>query len=369
MKTDKRILDFLNTTLPTPKGGVLTVKDFTHVEGTLYYILHCSICSEDKELFKEPIKSTRVELTRKRYPCGCAKAPKWSKEQSEVLFKRRCEELGFEYLGIEGDFKGVHSRLRIYNPSTDNFWNTSSFLVLKRKGLHDPILRSESIRKSKGISLKERETQISKILGHIKGDYLGLEEDYKGSHTKFSWLCKNNHKISMSITNFLRGQRCKHCSFIKQKEQGLICGYLPDRKDEIDNLYVIHFKKDGIIKIGRTLNFATRLVNTEGLLSKSDHEITDLCFLGVFKGTHEKIFKAEQEIQEELTVRGFHAQWVPWTTEGFHEDAKDIALSFCRSYDFKEDLVTKGKLNKLTTDEVEIAMTRANVAKYLKTLT
>ena len=62
---------------------------------TRVYILTCSVCAEDPELFGEGyFKSTLPNLVSGRTPCGCAKSRKWSEDEYQIQAKRMCNELG-----------------------------------------------------------------------------------------------------------------------------------------------------------------------------------------------------------------------------------------------------------------------------------
>jgi hypothetical protein len=41
-------------------------------------------------------------------------------------------------------------------------------------------------------------------------------------------------------------------------------------------------------------------------------------------GTHQEVYDTEQWMHEELTDRGFHADWITWTSECFTEDSEDM---------------------------------------------
>ena len=54
---------FVGSTLPTPKGGVLTVIGLSARESRAkYYKTRCSICSEDTELFPDLFESKKDHL-------------------------------------------------------------------------------------------------------------------------------------------------------------------------------------------------------------------------------------------------------------------------------------------------------------------
>ncbi|WP_413788375.1 hypothetical protein [Vibrio campbellii] len=52
---------FIGTKLSTPKNGILTVVGRS-VKNPRKYIVHCSICSPDREMFREELRMERVHL-------------------------------------------------------------------------------------------------------------------------------------------------------------------------------------------------------------------------------------------------------------------------------------------------------------------
>ena len=53
------------------------------------YTVECSVCKKDPELFYDgKFLITKGKLLVGRLPCGCSKAPRWTKEQYEIMIKR-----------------------------------------------------------------------------------------------------------------------------------------------------------------------------------------------------------------------------------------------------------------------------------------
>ena len=69
------------------------------------YLVHCSICSEDKELFPE-IWTRKGELDRGKLSCACSKNYSYSRQQYEVLCKRKCDTLGVTFINVIADQTG-----------------------------------------------------------------------------------------------------------------------------------------------------------------------------------------------------------------------------------------------------------------------
>lgn len=311
--------DFIGREFKTHKGGTLKVTGVAGKKGAVtVFTLKCSICSEDLELFPEgSLVSTKGNLTDNKTPCGCSKAPKWSKWQFEVLIKRACTKKGYLFLGFVGEFKGRGTYIRLHNPA-NNTWestNISSFLH------HKTGCPLEA--KNKRWTSEERKQQIQEVFNVEGGVFLGWESDiYKNAHSKFIWLCPEGHKCTTEINSFLKThRRCKDCAKMRLKEDGIGYGYYPSRKEEQDYLYITHFKKGDYIKIGRSFDIERRL---NQLLSLSDHKRKEVEFLAVYTGRHENVYNIEQQIHKELTSHGFYHEKSEWTTETFYIGCESV---------------------------------------------
>lgn len=63
------------------------------------YLVSCSICSSDPELFPE-IWARKGDLLAHKLSCGCATHPSYSKEQYETMCRRKCYQHGVTFLGL-----------------------------------------------------------------------------------------------------------------------------------------------------------------------------------------------------------------------------------------------------------------------------
>src|SRR3990167_3703884 len=81
------------------------------------YTVKCNKCSGDSELYGNgEFLITKSKILDGRMPCGCSKAPKRTKEQYEILIKRACSEDNYKFMGWDGEFIGVKSRVLIECP-------------------------------------------------------------------------------------------------------------------------------------------------------------------------------------------------------------------------------------------------------------
>jgi hypothetical protein len=93
-----------------------------------YFILECSVCSKDTELFPYgSLISSKGDLIRGRLPCGCSRIPKWTEDQNKIRIQRECDKRGYVFHGWCGEYIGKETKLSLENPVTDNIWNTTEF--------------------------------------------------------------------------------------------------------------------------------------------------------------------------------------------------------------------------------------------------
>ena len=208
MKKDK----YLGMKIRTPKKGVLTVVGWeTKGCRSKMYKLKCSLCSEDLELFPDYFTLDTSSLTRKVIPCGCYSKYRFNEQQQQVRVNRRCEELGYIFNGWVGEFKGVYTKINIYNPSTNNAWCTTDINSLINRGSKDPKQ-----------NMRNKEKNDSEYIKHFikTGKFLeGTEfwrSDRKGERGRSYWK-----------------YRCPVCSCDEYVEQGLCSGVFEGRIDKL----------------------------------------------------------------------------------------------------------------------------------------
>lgn len=92
---------------------IYTVESYSHTDanGLRLYNISCNVCSSDKELYPEPFKSYISTLEGRQYLCGCGGKRYYKKFQVEVLSRRLCEEIGYEFLTLSEKFKGITTKL------------------------------------------------------------------------------------------------------------------------------------------------------------------------------------------------------------------------------------------------------------------
>jgi len=79
------------------------------------YVLECSICKEDEELFYDGhFYSLKSSLLDGSIPCGCAISVRWTREQYSTLCSRKAAELGYDFLGFTGEWQGAKTKLKLF---------------------------------------------------------------------------------------------------------------------------------------------------------------------------------------------------------------------------------------------------------------
>lgn len=115
--------------IKTSRGGTLRVIG----EKNNRYILCCSICSEDTELWPEgSITTLKTDYNNKNIvSCGCGNT-NWKEFQAIIRIKRRLEEVeNRSFVGLSEKYKGQSTKVRLYNTDTKEEWESSIKGIMK----------------------------------------------------------------------------------------------------------------------------------------------------------------------------------------------------------------------------------------------
>lgn len=83
-------------------------------QGKKKYVLYCSICAKDPELFGDGyFWALAGNIGQGRAPCGCSKQPSWNKDQYIVMCHREATKRGYNFLGMTGEYKGHKTRISL----------------------------------------------------------------------------------------------------------------------------------------------------------------------------------------------------------------------------------------------------------------
>ena len=129
----------------TEKGNVLTAVEYYTKNQKGRYVLTCSICSIDTEVFpKGSIETSSDSVKNHSCVCGCGTTYRWDERQYRIRIVRRCKELNYEFLGFVGKYENYKTKLKLYNPSTSNFWDSTSIQTFLLNNVKDPLLGLEN---------------------------------------------------------------------------------------------------------------------------------------------------------------------------------------------------------------------------------
>lgn len=186
-----------------------------------YYVLKCNKCGEDKELFGEGLfRSLKGHLVKGAVPCGCSKKPEWSKTQFYVLCKRNAKELGFKFLGFEGDWKGNNTKIKMLCAEHGE-WSSGIIHNLIDKGHTCPECSLDSAAEAR---TKPDPVVIAAFFAsgafHPETKFWRSEKTTKYNRRSYWYmLCPECGEVGESTSGSLQlGQRPCACSKHRQKE-------------------------------------------------------------------------------------------------------------------------------------------------------
>lgn len=306
----EKLEDFIGWKSPDGKLEVVGIEGKQGTNTTFKVI--CTECSKDKELFPYGyFTSQKGHLVRGQKPCGCSKKPKWFGWQFLIL-ARRAAKGRFIVHGFSEEFHGQYTKLNLECLKDGHKWTAS---------IHNVINGGTGCPKCSGNAKPTEQEALQKCIDICKEmnyDVIGFTDKYKGTHkTRFEYNCKIHGKQSIIYSNLVnQGARCGGCWKDGQKELGNGNGYYPERKDEIDFLYVLDF--DGkFIKVGRSFDVDERI---KSLRTASKVPKKNIHKLRIFTATHQEIYDYEQELHTELRERNFQ-HCVDWSTECFENES------------------------------------------------
>lgn len=94
--------------------------------GSRLYLVHCCVCEQDKELFKEGLFTCLFsDLRRGQIPCGCSVKTVWTEEQQRIRAHRLSEANNFKFKGWVGEFK-FNKTYCVFECPVHGDWNTTT---------------------------------------------------------------------------------------------------------------------------------------------------------------------------------------------------------------------------------------------------
>lgn len=322
-KEREKAEDFIGWKSEDGELEVIGIHDKDKHGQTLFKVT-CTECSKDKELFPDDyFVSPKSSLIKGSKPCGCSKKPKWKGSQFLILACRTGENKGFIVHGFAEEFKGVHTKLNLECLKDGYKW-TARIGSIINKGSGCP--------KCVCVTPTEQEAlqKCIDICKEMNYEPMGFVDAYKNNKVRFEYLCKFHGKQNVSYNNLVnKGTRCWSCAKDKLKELGNGNGFYPERKDEIDFLYILDFNGE-FIKVGRSFDIKQRISSL-----KHQSKIKKIKKLRIFSGTHEQIYNLEQEIHNELRERNFQ-YYQDWSTECFDKDCLFILNNMLDNCELQE---------------------------------
>ncbi|NIB39082.1 GIY-YIG nuclease family protein [Pseudomaricurvus alkylphenolicus] len=105
----------------TPTGSTITIVGMNGKTGKNHrFVLHCSVCSDDTELFPE-LLAKKAYLDNDQFPCNCGTRPLFSETQRAVLVSREAKKRGLTFLGFKPPYEGTRSHLRLSCPEHGDY--------------------------------------------------------------------------------------------------------------------------------------------------------------------------------------------------------------------------------------------------------
>lgn len=177
-----------------------------------YYILKCTVCTSDKELFGEGyFKTTKSDMIRGYIPCGCSKRIQWSKEQYTVLCARKATELGYSFLEFEGQWgSGKNTKVRMFC-SQHGEWVGGGVSNLINNGRGCPACARAKVEAARRVPLQDRINKINKLCEGTTSSLISAPEDYKHVFERVRMACSVHGEWESSMKKVTDGKLCPKC--------------------------------------------------------------------------------------------------------------------------------------------------------------
>lgn len=310
-KNDKHE-DFIGQTFNNGKLKVIAVHG--KIGRATVFRVTCDVCSPDTELFPDGyFICTKGNLKAGNKPCGCALNPKWKSWQYLILARRAAKDR-FIVHGFAEKYKDQKTKLNLECLKDGHKWVASIHNTINGK-CGCPVCANNIKAEQKRKPINEVIESCIKICVESNYEFIGFASEYKNFSSRLEFVCKIHGKQEISYQSFINGKiQCSGCRKEKQKELGNGNGYYPERKDEIDYLYILSFDNK-FIKVGRSFNVDERIRNLRSL-----SKIKKIHKLRMFTATHQEIYDYEQELHTELRERNFQ-HCVDWSTECFENES------------------------------------------------
>lgn len=217
---------YLGTEIKTPKGGILKVEKVIgrNSSGPIYGI-SCSICSLDSELFPKLFNTSKGNLKNNQIPCACSPTKRWNQEQCVIRAKRRCDEIGYTFVGFPDGYKTNKSKMQYLCPK--HGLQTCQFSNFINIGHGCPKCGKETgsskLRNTNAVDLVKSRCDE---LGYY---FVSFPDGYVNWKSIFEYMCPS-HGL----------QTCQYNAFMSAKTKCPKCtGNRGFQKDEKATLYIV----------------------------------------------------------------------------------------------------------------------------------
>lgn len=263
------------------------------------YIVRCGKCAKDPELFGEGFfRSSKGNMEAGQIPCGCSKSPNWSREQLFIRCTRKAQELGHEFLGFDGDWMAIRTKVTMYCKRHGE-WSSSNIDNLLNGDRGCPGCKVETLSK---LYKKPDEIMVENFLStgafHPETKFWRSERlNSFGRKSHWFMSCPECEQIGEATHSDLnRGQRPCGCS--KQRQQECYINWVKDGETPV------------VIKFGMATNSLRRVRQQN---SKSVYKIS--AYLVYTFPDVSSCKKAERECKQELECAILPKEEIPdgWT--------------------------------------------------------
>lgn len=275
------------------------------------YIVECSVCKQDEELYGEGLFAMMpFHLRNGGLPCGCAEKPNWTEQQYILRAQRVCSERGLKFIGWQGEFStALKTRVIVECLEYGEFYPGSLASAFRPTSEHSGCPKCFAIRMG-NLKRKDDQVMIDKFMssgGFAEGTRFRRSDRLdKNGHKRYWYMycpdCETEGEANM--VGFYKGARCCNCT--PQRPQETYINLLMEKDDVV------------AIKFGVANNSEERIKNQSRLCS---YEIVNY---GVWK--YPKVSScrsAERACMKELDCRVVSKELMP---DGYTETTSPLNI-------------------------------------------
>lgn len=241
-----------------------------------------------------------------------------------------CQEMGYTVIGFVDGYKNSKSHFEYFCPKHGK--QSVRYADFFYKGIRCRKCTKERVSALHRIPEATALENCISICKEMNYEPKGFPNGYKTQKSYFEYVCPVHGKQSITYSNFVYGgHRCMGCSKDRHRVLRNGNGYFPERKDEVDFLYVLDFNGK-FIKVGRSFDVDERI---KDLRKPSMSRTRNINKIRIFTATHQEVYDYEQELHNELRERNFQYS-ASWSTECFENDSLYILNKLLDNCEFQE---------------------------------